>query len=216
MLIKVCGMRYGENIRRVSALGIDYMGLVFYPASPRYVSQRPAFVPGTVDGIRLTGVFVDAPAEVIAEKVSEYSLAAVQLHGSETPGFCSLIRKKTGAEVIKALHVADMHDIEKGNIYAGCCDFLLLDTACSGYGGSGRSFDWGLLDCCNLRLPFFLSGGIDVSSAGRIAAIKNRQMAGIDINSRFEKAPGLKDIYLINELLNRLNNYGNQQNKGSF
>lgn len=204
MKVKVCGMRDGENIRRLSALKIDYMGLIFYPASPRHVTERPKFLPDAADGIKLTGVFVDAPIEVIMEKVAEYPLSAVQLHGSETPGFCRQVMERTGAEVIKALHISAPGDIEKGKEYAGYCNFLLLDTACSGYGGSGRRFDWGALESCNLETPFFLSGGIDLSCAARIAAMNCPGMAGVDINSRFEISPGIKDIELIKSFMDKL------------
>lgn len=201
MIVKVCGMRDSENIRQLSGLDIDYMGLIFYPASPRHVAERPAFLPTESCGIKLTGVFVDAPLEEITEKAESYSLAAVQLHGGESPDFCLRVRGETGREVIKALHVSSAADIEAGKAYAGCCDFLLLDTACSGYGGSGRRFDWSILDAYDLDVPFLLSGGIDLSCAGSIASIKHPRMAGVDINSRFETAPGIKDMEMIRKFI---------------
>lgn len=204
MKVKVCGMRDAENIRQLSETGIDYMGLIFYPASPRHVAERPGFLPAASSGIKLTGVFVDAPLGDILEKWKGYSLSAVQLHGNESPDFCRRVKAETGAEVIKALHVASAGDMEKGYVYEGCCDFLLLDTACKGYGGSGIRFDWGLLDGYSLGVPFFLSGGIDLSCAGRIASAGNPKLAGVDINSRFETSPGIKDIELIKLFVNRI------------
>lgn len=204
MKVKVCGMRDSENIRQLSGLDIDYMGLIFYPASPRYVAERPAFLPAASCGIKLTGVFVDATLEEITEKAESYSLAAVQLHGSESPDFCLKVKAETGGEVIKALHVSSAADIEAGKTYAGCCDFLLLDTACSGYGGSGTRFDWSMLDAYDLDVPFLLSGGIDLSYAGSIASIKHPSMAGVDINSRFETAPGIKDMEMIRKFIDMI------------
>lgn len=200
MKIKVCGMRDGENIRQVSCLGIDYMGLIFYGRSPRAVSGSPSYLPS---GIKLTGVFVDASYGDICDRVKEFGLSAVQLHGDETPGFCREI-KSLGVEVIKGVRVAQVSDFEVAALYEGACDYLLFDTACSGYGGSGKRFDWGLLADYSGSVPFFLSGGIVLESVTDILSFRHPQFAGIDINSGFEKAPAVKDAAKVKEFINSL------------
>ncbi len=201
MMVKVCGMRDAENIREVEALGIDLMGFIFYDKSPRYVAQKPEYLPVAC---RRVGVFVNAEREYILEQVADFELDYIQLHGSESPEFCASLRGD-GARVIKAISIADESDIEQAKSYDGCCDLLLFDTKCSGYGGSGESFDWSILDSYKGATDFMLSGGIGVESGGELRGFYHPQLVGYDINSRFELEPALKDISLIKRFIEYVN-----------
>ena len=133
-LIKVCGMTCGDNIREVEALGVDLMGFIFYPASPRFVSARPDYLPVSCDRV---GVFVDETEEVIRERAAEYSLKFIQLHGQESPLLCSRLRA-SGFKVIKVFNIASRSDLDGAASFEGVCDYFLFDTVWAGGGGSGR------------------------------------------------------------------------------
>ena len=192
--IKVCGMRYPDNIRSVGALQPDYMGFIFYPPSKRYADnldhETLAQLPETV---RKTGVFVNASFNEIAEKVRDLGLHAVQLHGTEDAPFCGRV-KASGITVIKALGIDDNFDFDRLNDYAGNVDYFLFDTKTTLYGGSGKAFDWGLLHNYTLDKPYFLSGGLDEALLGSIYTLNDERLHAIDLNSRFETEPGLKDV----------------------
>lgn len=204
MIIKVCGMREPQNIRAIERLGIDMMGFIFHPASPRYVSRRPDYLP---DAATRTGVFVDADADTILRSVEEFGLRAVQLHGNETPDVCRALRRILPPHtiIIKAVPITSEEDLNRTSDYADTCDYILFETRCTTYGGSGRRFDWSLLDRYRGPLPFILSGGIGLDAVDTIAALRHPMMAGIDLNSRFETAPALKDAEKIRQFINELN-----------
>lgn len=193
-------MRDGENIRQTEALGADLIGLIFYSKSPRCVDYRPGYLPSRA---RRAGVFVNAPADEICARAAEYALDYVQLHGSESPQFCRTLRLRLpgGCGIIKALPVASGCDLAAAEAYQQCADMLLFDTRCSGFGGSGAKFDWGLLEAYRGSLPFLLSGGIGTGDAEALRAIRHPRFAGIDLNSRFESAPGIKDTALLREFI---------------
>ncbi|MDR0732662.1 MAG: phosphoribosylanthranilate isomerase [Dysgonamonadaceae bacterium] len=194
MKIKVCGMKYPENIRELAHLPIDMMGLIFYEKSPRYAGNLPAselrFVPPNIQKV---GVFVNASAEDIVAVIREYDLQIVQLHGDESPDFCREI-KKQGIKVIKAFPIEKITDFEKCNLYENACDYFLFDTKTSQYGGSGKKFDWGILALYNSETPFILSGGVNVEDAESIRKIRHPKLYGVDLNSRFETRAGEKDL----------------------
>lgn len=199
LLVKVCGMREAENIRQVEALGIDYMGFIFYPKSPRYVAERPEYLPVSCKRI---GVFVNAEEDFIEQKISEFCLDGIQLHGSESAKQCRRLKDAFDGLVIKAVSIADEADVVKARIYTDACDALLFDTPCTGYGGSGKGFDLNLLtDADFSACPFFLSGGIGLDSLGALNRFHHPNWTGIDINSRFELSPGLKSPELISRFL---------------
>ena len=152
MTVKVCGMREPNNIRAVESSGIDMMGFIFYEQSPRYVGGKPAYLP---EKCMRVGVFVDEPEENIMSRVREFGLHAVQLHGRETPAECLSLRNE-GLTVIKAFSVGNEHDIRSTLSYEDKCDYCLFDTACTGYGGSGKRFDWSLLEHYDGHTPFLL------------------------------------------------------------
>ena len=212
MIIKVCGMKYAGNIADVAALGADMVGMVFYNKSPRCVAQPPAGAgrpPGT-DGCRLVGVFVDASVQEIIARAAAFRLDAVQLHGSEPPVMLDNLRRtlcpdiRPELKIIKAVGIGCAADFEKCAAYEDSADCLLFDTRCAGAGGSGRHFDWKLLDRYTGRLPFILSGGIGPGDEEAVAALRHPRLCGIDLNSRFETAPGLKDVSLLRPFIGRL------------
>lgn len=199
MIIKVCGMRQPDNIRMVEALDIDWMGFIFYPKSPRFVASRPYYLPL---GTKRVGVFVNATMDEILTHVSDYSLDLIQLHGHETPEVCRQVRttlQQQGENVrlIKAISIHDEKDLLEAQRYDGVADYLLFDTKTPGYGGSGQKFDWSLLNTYPGTTPFLLSGGIDADDAATVGSITHPLLIGIDLNSRFETAPALKDIGLL-------------------
>ncbi|MCC8171780.1 MAG: phosphoribosylanthranilate isomerase [Parabacteroides sp.] len=205
MIIKVCGLCRPENIRQVAALEISWMGFIFYPPSPRFAGGLPAAALAAVPAsIRKVGVFVNEEAARIRQYVQQYGLHAVQLHGDETPGFCSGVRER-GVQVIKAFAVAEASDFTACARYEGHCDYFLFDTKTPLYGGSGRQFDWGTVKSYRGTVPFLLSGGIGEEDAERLATFSHPLCAGIDLNSRFEEAPGQKDVIKLGRFIDRLN-----------
>ena len=204
MLIKVCGMREPGNIAAVAALHPDMLGFIFYSSSPRYAGElSPADVISLPADIQKAGVFVNADKAEIFDIVERYSMTVVQLHGAESPEFCRAFREK-GFRVVKAIGIEREEDFKLCDRYEGCCDMLLFDTKSRKYGGTGEAFDWGLLENYRGRLPFLLSGGIGVADILRIKAFRHSRFAGIDLNSRFETAPGLKDVELLADFLEGL------------
>ena len=192
MIIKVCGMREPENIRAVEALGIDLMGFIFWPPSSRYVGEKPSYLPRNC---RRVGVFVDATLPDILAAVEDFRLDGVQLHGHETPEAIAALKARIpGVRIVKSLAVAGPEDLEQAEAYADVCDAFLFDTKGKLPGGNGRQFDWSVLQRYQGRLPFLLSGGIGPDDAQRIRAFDVPGCLGIDLNSRFETAPGVKDV----------------------
>ena len=192
MIIKVCGMREPENIRAVEALGIDLMGFIFWPPSSRYVGEKPSYLPRNC---RRVGVFVDAALPDILAAVEDFRLDGVQLHGHENPEAIAALKARIpGVRVVKSLAVAGLEDLEQTEAYADVCDAFLFDTKGKLPGGNGRQFDWSVLQRYQGRLPFLLSGGIGPDDAQRIRAFQVPGCIGIDLNSRFETEPGLKDV----------------------
>lgn len=199
MLIKICGLR--DNFADVVALKPDFAGLIFYPKSPRFVelSQEPVLKQKLTD-VKKVGVFVNADKDYILGKVSEYNLDLVQLHGNESPELCAEIRKSL--PVIKAFGISSESDLQSAESYAQYVDYLLFDTKTKGYGGSGVKFDWQILQNVNISQKFLLSGGISLDDLEDIKALKINNLVGVDLNSRFEDAPGLKNIEKLKQALN--------------
>lgn len=192
MIIKVCGMRNPDNMREVARLGIDWMGLIFFSGSPRRImdNEQPAI---DICPVKRVGVFVNASQEEMMEMATRYRLDYLQLHGNETPDDCYALQKR-GYSLIKAFQIATAADLEQTAAYEGRVDYFLFDTKCSGYGGSGRQFDWSVLEAYRGETPFLLSGGIRPESATAIRSFSHPRLAGIDLNSGFEIEPGLKEV----------------------
>ena len=198
MVYKVCGMRNAENIRAVSALGIDLMGFIFWPKSSRYVSEPPSYLP---TDCKRVGVFVDASLEDIRQHIHDYQLDIVQLHGHESPEFAKALKP---AMIIKAFNIATAEDLAQTIPYEGIVDYFLFDTKAQLPGGSGEQFDWSVLSQYEGTTPFLLSGGIGPDDAERIKAFNHERCIGIDLNSRFELAPALKDVHQLKEFLKKV------------
>ena len=203
-LVKVCGMRDAENIREVEALGIDLMGFIFWPKSSRYVSERPAYLP---TNCKRVGVFVDEDIETVKRIAEDYALDYIQLHGHESPEYCAQLK---GLKLIKAFNIATTEDFKQTEPYTGIVDYFLFDTKGKSVGGNGEKFDWSVLSAYDGNTPFLLSGGIGPDDAevltSHFSPLTSKKCVGIDLNSRFEIAPGLKDINKLKDFLNALNN----------
>lgn len=197
--LKVCGMKHAANIAAVAALHPDYLGFIFYPKSPRLISEVSAelikYIPSS---IKTTGVFVNEELETVKAYIFKYNLKAIQLHGKESDEYCKEI-KLTGVEVIKAFGVSEYFDFSQLLSYVNTIDYFLFDTQTPQHGGSGKVFDWKLLQNYTLDKPYFLSGGIDLHHAKQIQEINDPRLYAIDINSKFELEPGLKDVEKIKE-----------------
>ena len=290
-LIKVCGMRDAQNIREVAALGVNLIGLIFYPKSPRYVesiSSDAGIIPDysslTPDPLpegegrnmldkqlkaeetkgetrnkqpvsaqlkstqskapfnkvttplslgegqggeavhggeavqggeaaipKFVGVFVDDMPQNIVTAVSNYHLSYVQLHGDESPVMIDNLRRTLVPDIvpqikiIKAISVSSAEDLKRCEQYEGHVDLFLFDTKCKGYGGSGQKYDWSVLEAYTGQTPFLLSGGIGPDDIDRLRDFHHPQCVGIDLNSKFETAPGMKDVEMLKKFINSLN-----------
>ncbi len=202
MKIKVCGMCQAQNIAGVVGLGIDYIGFIFYEKSPRYILQnKPDFTNDLNFGkAQKVGVFVNHSIEFIAEKINQFQLELVQLHGDESVEFCSSIRFSvwaTQVKIIKVFSIREDFDFQQLNAYKPFVDYFLFDTKGKSLGGNGVTFDWEILKNYDNEIPFFLSGGIDIQHIEEIRQLKNLNIHALDINSRFELSAGLKDVEKI-------------------
>ena len=204
MIVKVCGMRDAENIREVEALGIDLMGFIFWSKSSRYVSEKPDYLPTKCKRV---GVFVDEDIETVKRIAEDYALDYIQLHGHESPEYCAQLK---GLKLIKAFNIATTEDFKQTESYTGIVDYFLFDTKGKSVGGNGDKFDWSVLSAYDDNTPFLLSGGIGPDDAevltSHFSPLTSKKCVGIDLNSRFEIAPGLKDINKLKDFLNALNN----------
>jgi len=198
MIIKVCGMREAQNIREVESLGIDWIGMIFWPKSKRYVINKPSYLPKEVKKV---GVFVNADLQYIRQHIEDFQLDIIQLHGQESPEFVQALKPFS---IIKAFNIADAEDFQLTEKYEGIADYFLFDTKGDKVGGNGKKFNWSVLSQYHGETPFILSGGIGPDDAQNIKAFQHPKCLGIDLNSRFEKEPGLKDITKLKEFIKQL------------
>jgi len=190
-------MKYPENKRSIANLQPDFMGFIFYPKSPRYAEPLDLeTLQSLPKSIKKIGVFVNESLENILTIVYKYNLDGVQLHGSENVEICRKL-KDTGLLVLKAFPIADAYNFNVTKNYEGACDYFLFDTKTEAYGGSGVKFDWRILNEYKGETPFLLSGGIAADDAEAILEIEHPKFAGIDLNSKFEVKPGLKNVELL-------------------
>ena len=207
MKIKVCGNTEIEQLKKLNDLDIDYAGLIFYEQSPRFVLKKLNGREVKASGISKikVGVFVNATEEEIMKQVDDFGLDMVQLHGDETASFCNRISDQI--KVIKAFRITDFDANVDWLVkeYDEVCDYYLFDKGSAGlYGGTGKKFNWNLLEKYTIGKPFFLSGGIESNDAGALKKFTHPFFYGIDINSRFETSPGVKNMELIKEFVKEL------------
>ena len=200
--IKICGMREPENIRNISGLLPDYMGFIFYPESRRFAGGLSPEIRAEIPVFsKKVGVFVNENTEKLIETCSTYGIGTVQLHGDESPEYCEELAEN-GLRILKVFGIGDSMDSSAMKPFQETCNYFLFDTATDRFGGSGNKFDWGLLEEYTLEIPFFLSGGILPDDAKMILKLEHPMLFGIDINSRFEISPGIKDVELCESFIN--------------
>lgn len=215
-------MRDPENIRAVSALGVDMIGFIFYPESSRFVSQERSnagIIPDRVSeemkkdetsAVARVGVFVDEMMQNIVTRAYNFQLDYIQLHGDEGLTFIDNLRAtldpdiRPGIKIIKAISITNADDLKKAAMYEGHVDMLLFDTKCPTVGGSGEHFDWSVLEGYSGSLPFILSGGIGPDDAERIKAFHHAKCVGIDLNSKFETEPAVKDVVALQSFISEV------------
>ncbi len=184
-----------QQVEELAGLGIDYAGFIFYEKSPRFIGSKVAAADlKAFTGIQKVGVFVNETEERILQAIAAYGLNAVQLHGDETPELCMTLSAQTS--VIKAFRVKGDENLnEMLAPYEDCVDYFLFDTKAQEYGGTGKKFDWSVLERSSINKPYFLSGGIGVDDSDQVKAfINNNNVFSLDVNSKFEIEPGVKDI----------------------
>ncbi len=203
MKIKICGMKFSENILEVSDLLPDYLGFIFYEKSSRFFEGT---IPELPQSIKKVGVFVDASIKDIISKIQQYNLNIIQLHGDENPDFITnlvselKIIDNKNIEIIKVFSVGTEFDFEKLKAFEIMVDYFLFDTKGDLRGGNGTTFDWTILEKYNSKKPFFLSGGIGIQALENIKNL-NLPIHAIDVNSKFETAPGLKNVSLCKDAI---------------
>jgi phosphoribosylanthranilate isomerase len=215
MKIKVCGLNEPVNIEALANLLIDFIGFIFYKKSPRHVRDGNfrTWISESRDvfgKVKRVGVFVNAEIEEILNKVHDFELDYVQLHGEESPEYCREIQSfwaastLRSARFIKAFAVDTDFDFARTQEYEGICSLFLFDTKTVQHGGSGVSFDWQLLEKYKGNTPFLLSGGIGEEDAAAIRGLNFPQLYGVDVNSRFEVKPGVKDVEKVKRFIEAL------------
>ena len=206
MKLKICGMKYADNLQEVAALQPDYLGFIFYEKSSRYMADTlaPEEMMAIPDRIQKVGVFVNATNEYILKKAQRFGLNGVQLHGDESPHQCQEL-KEAGYVVIKVFRLGNEEfDFSQLATYEAYVDYFLFDTQTPNYGGSGQTFNWAQLENYSLATPFFLSGGISLANLEQALQLKHSQLAGLDVNSRFETEPGRKDLAQLQKLVGKV------------
>ncbi|HFA48278.1 MAG TPA: phosphoribosylanthranilate isomerase [Bacteroidetes bacterium] len=218
MQLKICGLRQTENIKSLLALQPGYLGFIFYEKSKRYAegilderfTKLYKFSKPNLRNPKKTGVFVNEDLNKIKSSIKKYGLNAVQLHGDESPEYCRALKSggdlksPPDLEIIKVFSVNDDFDFNKTKIYEDVCDLFLFDTKGKERGGNGIAFNWHILNKYDGEKPFFLSGGIGPGDAAEIKKIKHPKLYGVDINSRFEIEPGLKDVEMVEQFIAEL------------
>ena len=204
--IKICGMKYPDNITEIGSLLPDYMGFIFWEKSARYFDGQ---IPDLPESVKKVGVFVNETIEVILAKALQYNLQAIQLHGEESVEFCKILKAKIpeNIKIIKVFSINDTFDFELLTPFELVCDFFLFDTKGKLPGGNGYTFDWKALNNYPSKKPFFLSGGIGKEEINSIKEILKTQLPihSLDLNSKFETAPGLKDKTIFENFQKNLN-----------
>jgi phosphoribosylanthranilate isomerase len=203
--VKVCGLNDPSNVKAISECGPDFIGFIFYPGSKRFAGEYPdkKLFMNVPEGINKTGVFVNEESSRILELAQYAELKVIQLHGNESVNYCKSL-KASGLLIIKSFRVGKYFDPRITDHYTDACDFFLFDTESEYHGGSGKKFNWSILGNYGFKKPFFLSGGIGPEDTGIVATIINQQFYAVDVNSRFEILPGIKDAARVKNFINEI------------
>ena len=205
MKIKVCGITQLEQLQQLQELGVDYAGMIFFEGSKRYAGEALKDDREAIRSlaIKRVGVFVNTELEVIQQAIADYGLSAVQLHGDETDEFCLELMDKV--KVIKVFRIGGEVAIDAlTEPFLNVCHYFLFDTDTSSYGGSGKQFDWSVLQEASIGKPFFLSGGIGPADVEKVKIFQHPFFYVVDVNSRFETEPGVKDMEKVKQFINEL------------
>ena len=203
MKIKVCGITQLEQLQQLQELGVDYAGMIFFEGSKRYAGEALKDDREAIRSlaIKRVGVFVNTELEVIQQAIADYGLSAVQLHGDETDEFCLELMDKV--KVIKVFRIGGEVAIDAlTEPFLNVCHYFLFDTDTSSYGGSGKQFDWSVLQEASIGKPFFLSGGIGPADVEKVKIFQHPFFYVVDVNSRFETEPGVKDMEKVKQFIN--------------
>ncbi len=209
MRIKVCGMTQAEQVDQLAEIGVTFAGMIFYPKSPRYVFRHMTTTQiRKITQINKVGVFVNATIDEVLHMVDECRLHMVQLHGDESPKYCEKIADYVS--VVKAFRMSENDSVDwMIRPYMEMCDMFMFDTMGAGYGGTGKKFDWAMLKDVEVGKPFFLSGGIEEGDEDKLKEFAKEPVAkalfAIDINSKFENSPGVKDMAKVKKFCEELN-----------
>lgn len=201
MRLKVCGITQEEQMNQLADVGATFGGFIFYPKSPRYALRTMTTNQiKKENNINKVGVFVNATVDEVLQMVDECRLHIVQLHGDETPKYCEKIADYIS--VVKAFRVSETDNIGwRIQEYMNVCDMFMFDTEGVGYGGTGKKFNWDMLNNTVVGKPYFLSGGVEPTDTERLKLFEEKPegkaLFAVDINSKFEIAPGIKDMELI-------------------
>ena len=203
MIVKICGIKDEDNLEELSELKFEMIGLNFYPPSKRFLSyDRTDFIDGIPSHIRKVGVVVNENIDKVYSLVTDFELDDIQLHGSESISYCEEVAEF--CNIIKAFGIEEGMDIDELVEGYEMCSYLLFDTKSKNHGGTGRKFDWNTLDSYTGLTPFLLSGGIGPADYEQILELEHSSLVGVDINSKFEIEPGIKNIDLIAEFLEEI------------
>ena len=205
MNLKVCGLNNPENIIDIASLYPDYIGFIFYPESKRYISNQISIntLNQIPDKVKRVGVFVNEDIEVLQMIYNQYGLDYVQLHGDEDQAYCAKLFLKR-IPIIKAFNIDSSFDFRILDAYLPFCAYFLFDAKGASQGGNGIKFNWDLIENYDLKVPFFLSGGIGSDDIDLIRDLSLKMLYGIDINSKFEIEPGIKDVEKVKSLKNEI------------
>jgi phosphoribosylanthranilate isomerase len=207
MRSKVCGMTSADQVLQLDEMGVEFAGFIFYPKSPRYAFRfmpRPEIKGIRGKGINKVGVFVNSDVDELLQTVDDCGLYLVQLHGDETPRYCEKVANYV--TVIKSFRLREGDNVPwKIKDYMDIADMFLFDTDGAGYGGTGKKFNWDVLRGLNIQKPFFLSGGIGPEDIEALSEFTQDPVAkdlfSIDVNSRFETSPGVKDMEKVRSFI---------------
>jgi len=211
MKLKICGLNNPENIKEIIQLNPDFIGFIFYAGSKRYVANNIEFcdIQYIPDYVKRVGVFVNEDLELVELICRQYKLDYVQLHGTEDQAYCARLFLKN-IPVIKVFHVDAHFDFRQCDPFVPFSNYFLFETKGEGYGGNGKKFDWKIISSYDLNTPFFLSGGIGLDDADLINKLELKRLMGVDVNSRFEVQPGIKDIQKLKDFIELLKPEKNQ------